>query len=526
MSSFLMPALEMAAPTLEWRALAPVLLVFAAACLGILLEAVLPRHLRFVAQVSLMVATVVVSLAFLTINWRGGYGGRLAMGSIMLDGPAYFAWAALLGFGLLAFLVFGERSLNGGATTFAASAASVPGSAEEAEASAARHEHTEVFPLGMFALTGMMVFAAAGDLLTLFVALEVLSLPLYLMSGMARRRRLLSQEAALKYFLLGAFASAFMLFGIAMLYVFSGSFDLRVIHAAVADATTGSGLIFIGLAFIGIGLLFKTGAVPFHNWTPDVYMGAPSPVTGFMAICTKLAAIAALMRVFYVALDGMRWTWQPVLAVIAIITMAVGILGALTQTDIKRLLAYSSIAHAGFVLTAIVGAHQQVNAGQATSASAVYFYLAAYGFATVGAFGIVTMVRNAAGEDNTIAGWSGLASKNPWVAGLFALFMLSFAGIPLTGGFIGKWAVFTSAWQGGYWWLVVIAVLSSLVAAYFYLRVVVVMFGGKPAKGTFVGRASAWTWIPVIVGAVGTLWLGLLPDSVMQLASFAGGFLR
>ena len=526
MSSYLMPVLEMAAPTLEWRALAPVLLVFAAACLGILLEAVLPRHLRFVAQISLVIATVVASLAFLVINWHAGYAGRLAMGSITLDGPSYFAWGALLVFGVLAFMVFGERTLNGGATTFAASAASVPGSADEAESSAARHEHTEVFPLGMFALTGMMVFASASDLLTLFVALEVFSLPLYLLSGMARRRRLLSQEAALKYFLLGAFSSAFMQFGIAMLYVFSGSFDLRVIHAAVGGAVGSPGLIFIGLAFIAVGLLFKTGVVPFHNWTPDVYMGAPTPVTGFMAICTKFAAVVALMRVFFVALDGMRWTWQPIFAVLAIATMAVGIIGALTQSDIKRLLAYSSIAHAGFVLTAIVGANQQVAAGQASSASAVFFYLAAYGFATIGAFAIVTLVRNQAGEDNTIAGWSGLVSKNPWVAGLFAVFMLSFAGIPLTGGFIGKWAVFTSAWQGGYWWLVVVAVLSSLVAAYFYLRVVVVMFAGAPAQGTFVGHASAWTWIPIIVGAAGTLWLGLLPDSVMQLAAFAGGFLR
>lgn len=524
--SLLMPALEMTVPTLEWRALAPILLVFAAACLGILLEAVLPRFLRFIAQIILVIGTVAASLAFLTINWRGGYIGRLAMGSITLDGPAYFSWAALLVFGLLAFMLFGERTLNGGVTTFAASAASVPGSAEETESSLARREHTEVFPLGMFALTGMMVFASASDLLTLFVALEVFSLPLYLLSGMARRRRLLSQDAALKYFLLGAFASAFMLFGIAMLYVFSGSFDLRVIHAAVAEATTGAGLVFIGLAFIAIGLLFKAGVVPFHNWTPDVYMGAPTPVTGFMAICTKLAAIAALMRVFYVALDGMRWTWQPLFAVLAIITMAVGIVGALTQTDIKRLLAYSSIAHAGFVLTAIVGAHQQVAAGQASSASAVMFYLAAYGFATVGAFGLVTMVRSAAGEDNNLSAWAGLARKSPWVAGLFALFMLSFAGIPLTGGFIGKWAVFTAAWQGGYWWLVVIAVISSLVAAYFYLRVIVIMFGGDPAKDSFVGSAGGWTWLPVIIGALGTLWLGVLPDSVMQLAAFAGGFLR
>ena len=165
-----------------------------------------------------------------------------------------------------------------------------------------------------------------------------------------------------------------------------------------------------------------------------------------------------------------------------------------------------------FILVAIVGATQVVPAGQGTSASAIMFYLAAYGFATVGAFAIVTMVRNAAGEENTIAGWSGLAAKNPWVAGLFSLFMLSFAGIPLTGGFIGKWAVFTAAWRGGYWWLVVVAVLASLVAVYFYLRVIVVMFGGTAAKGVYVGNASAWTWIPVVIGAVATVWLGHDPQ--------------
>ena len=285
-------------------------------------------------------------------------------------------------------------------------------------------------------------------------------------------------------------------------------------------------LLLAGVTLVLIGLLFKVGAVPFHAWTPDVYQGAPTPVTGFMAIATKLAAVGATMRVFYVALDGERWTWQPLFAVLAVLTMVVGIIGALTQTDIKRLLAYSSIAHAGFILVAIVGATQVVPAGQATSASAIMFYLAAYGFATVGAFALVTMVRNAAGEENTIAGWSGLAAKNPWVAGLFSLFMLSFAGIPLTGGFIGKWAVFTAAWRGGYWWLVVVAVLASLVAVYFYLRVIVVMFGGTAAKGVYVGNASAWTWIPVVIGAVATVWLGLVPDQVMQLATFAGGFLR
>ncbi len=524
MTTFL-PILEIAAPTIEVKLLAPVLLTFTAACLGILVEALLPRRFRYVAQASLAFAAIVIALAFVVVNWRKGVGGLLAMGSITLDGPSYFTWAALLVFGLLALLVFAERQLNGGATAFAASAASVPGSVGEAEATQARLEHTEVFPLVTFALTGMMVFAAANDLITMFVALEVFSLPLYLLSGMARTRRLLSQEAALKYFLLGAFSSAFFLFGAALLYVYSGSFELRGIDAAIANPIAGPGLLYGGLGLLAIGLLFKVGVVPFHSWTPDVYMGAPTPVTGFMAICTKLAAVVATLRVFYVALGAERWTWQPLFATLAVVTMLVGVVVALTQSDVKRLLAYSSIAHAGFILTAVVGANQLVPAGQSTSVASILFYLTAYGFATVGAFALVTMVRNAAGEENAIAGWSGLARKNPWVAGLFALFLLSFAGIPLTGGFIGKWAVFTAAWRGGYGWLVVVAVLMSLVAAYFYLRMIGVMFVGEPAEGTFVGEASAWTWVPVILGAVATLWLGLVPDTIMTLASLSGGFL-
>ena len=518
--------LEIAAPVLEWRALAPVLMLVLGGALGILLEAVLPRHLRYVGQIALSAASIALALGFLVVNWRRGTIGSLAEGSIMLDGPTYFGWGALLVFGALALMVFAERKVGGGASAFAASAAAVPGSADEAASSRAGREHTEVFPLGLFAIGGMMVFLSSANLLIMFVALEVFSLPLYLMCAMARRRRLLSQEAALKYFLLGAYSSGFFLFGIALLYLFSGSFELAAIHDAVTAGHAGRGMLLAGLALLAIGLLFKIGAVPFHSWTPDVYMGAPTPVTGFMAICTKLAAIGAMLRVFYVALDAERWTWQPLLAVVAVVTMAVGVVVALTQTDIKRLLAYSSIAHAGFILTAVVGATQIVPAGQATAVASIFFYLTAYGFATIGGFAIVTMVRNPAGEENGLAGWAGLGRKNPLVATIFALFLLSFAGIPLTGGFIGKWAVFTAAWQGGYWWLVLVAVAMSLVGAWFYLRVVVVMFAHEPAKGSFVAPASAWTWIPVGVGALATLWLGVLPDQIMQLATFAGSFLR
>lgn len=512
--------------TVEWRAIAPVLLVLIAAILGILVEAVVPRVHRFFAQVFLTVASIIAAAAFLVANWRKGLGGPVAMGSMMLDAPTYFMWGALLVFGLISILVFAERELNGGVSAFAASAATVPGSRAEAEASAARLEHTEVFPLALFALGGMMVFPASSDLITMFVALEVLSLPLYLMCGMARRRRLLSQEAALKYFLLGAFSSAFFLFGVALLYGYAGSFDLSAIATAVQNPTMGSGILYAGIGLLAVGLLFKVGVVPFHNWTPDVYMGAPTPVTGFMAICTKLAAVGATLRVFYVALSGERWSWQPLLAVLVVATMVVGAVWGLTQTDIKRTLAYSSIAHAGFIMTAVVGASTASPTTSLDSVGAAMFYLVVYGLASVGAFAIITLVRNASGEANSIASWSGLGRTSPLVAGIFALFMLSFTGIPLTAGFIGKWAVFTAAWRGGFDWLVIVAVLLSLVAAVFYLRIIVVMFFGEPADGVVVGKASAFTWLPIAVAALGVAVLGVFPGPVLDLATAASTFLR
>ena len=518
--------MNIAAPSFEWFELSPVLIVLVGACLGVLLEAVLPRQWRLNAQLALIQATTLAAFVMLILNWRQDNAGLLGMGSITLDGPTYIAWGALLVFGLLSVLIFAERSLDNGATAFAASGSSVPGSQLEADASAARLEHSEVFPLALFSLGGMMVFASANDLITMFIALEVMSLPLYLLSAMARRRRLLSQEAGMKYFLLGAFSSAFFLFGMALLYGYAGSFDFAAIDTAIASPVFGRGLVYTGMAMLAVGVLFKIGVVPFHAWIPDVYVGAPTPVTGFMAICTKLAAVVGGVRVFYVALGAERWTWQPLLAVLALLTMAVGAILALTQTDIKRMLAYSSIAHAGFLLTAVVGALADVPGGQLNSIGSILFYLIAYGFAVVGAFAIVTLVRDQAGEVNTLDGWSGLGRTHPLLAGIFAFLMLSFAGIPLTGGFIGKWAVFSAAWRGGYWWLVLAAVLFSLVAAYFYIRVIVVMFFGDPTRQVRVGRASVLTWAPIAVGAVATAYLGLFPGQLLDLLAQAEVFLR
>jgi NADH-quinone oxidoreductase subunit N len=364
----------------------------------------------------------------------------------------------------------------------------------------------------------------------MFVALEVLSLPLYLLCGLARRRRLLSQESALKYFMLGALSSAFFLYGAALLYGYSGSFELGAIDTALRSGTGSTGLLLAGMGLLGVGLLFKFGAVPFHSWTPDVYAGAPTPVTGFMASCTKIAAIGALLRVFYVGLGADRWDWQPLMAIVAVLTMAVGSVLAITQTEIKRMLAYSSIAHAGFLLTALVGASQAGSgspAGSLTSVSAVMFYLVAYGAATIGAFALLTTVRDAGGEATLLSTWTGLGRRSPIVGLAFSVFLLSFAGIPLTSGFIGKWAVFAAAWFGGAHWLVVVAVLMSVIAAFFYIRVIVLMFFTDPVQVAPQVVRPGWSTLTAVgVGVVATVALGIFPGPLLDLAQQAGEFLR
>jgi len=514
-------------PQLDYLLLLPVLVVFGAACLGLIVEAFVPRSARLLSQGLLSGVALVGALVVVCLNSVSGPRVIDAVGSIAIDGPTHFIWGVLLVLGGLSLLLFLERQVDD--APFAASASAVPGSPAETEAIEAGREHTEVFPLALFALAGMMIFPASNDLVTMFVALEVLSLPLYLLCGMARRRRLLSQEASLKYFLLGAMSSGFFLYGVALLYGFSGSFTFDAISNAVSDPSRPVGLLIAGLGLLGMGLLFKVGAVPFHSWTPDVYVGAPTAVTAFMAACTKIAAIGALLRVFYVALGSARWDWQPVMAVVAVLTMVVGAVMAITQTDVKRMLAYSSIAHAGFILTAFVGAHQQgsgATEGSMTSLQAVLFYLAVYGAGTIAAFAVVTLVRDRGVESTGLKDWAGVGRKSPVLGAVFGLLLLSFAGIPLTSGFVGKWAVFAAAWSGGYWWLVLVAVIVSVVTAFFYLKVIVAMFFTAPADGPEVIEPGFPTLIAVAVGVVVTLGAGIVPGPLLELAAKAGEFVR
>ncbi len=349
----------------------------------------------------------------------------------------------------------------------------------------------------------------------MFVALEVLSLPLYLLCGLARRRRLLSQEAAVKYFLLGAFSSAFFLYGMALLYGFAGSVRLSDIAAAAQTSTANTTLLSGGIALLGLGLLFKIGAVPFHSWKPDVYQGAPTPITALMASCTVVSAFGATLRVLYVAFGLLTWDWRPVMWTVAILTMVVGAIIAITQTDVKRLLAYSSIAHVGFILTGVIAA-------TTTGLSASLFYLAVYGFTTIGAFAVVTLVRDATGEAVHLSRWAGLGKRSPLVAGIFAFFLLAFAGIPLTSGFTGKFAVFQAAVAGGATPLVIVGVLSSAVAAFFYVRVIVLMFFSDPAPdGPVVVVPSALTASAVGLGVIATFVLGVVPQPLLDLANHA-----
>lgn len=520
--------LEITAPTLEWLQLSPLLVLLGAGALGVLVEAFVPRTARYAIQAFLAAIAVVVALGLTINNWIAGESLIAAMGSVVIDGPTHIFWTMLLIFGLGGVALFAERGVGGGQSAFAASAATVPGSPLEREAERLKREHTEVFPLLMFALFGMLLFVSSNDLLILFVALEILSLPLYLLSGMARRRRLLSQEAALKYFLLGAFASGFFLFGAALLYGYSGSFDLGAIAEAITAGTSSNMLLLGGILLLATGILFKIGAVPFHAWTPDVYVGAPTPVTGFMAIATKTAAVGALLRVFYVALGGARWDWQPILTAVAIATMLVGAAVALVQTDVKRLLAYSSVAHAGFILVGAVGVVAAAEGVSLNSVGSIAFYLLAYGFATLGAFAVVTMVRRSGGEANNLNSWRGLGRAHPVVGTVMTLFLLSFAGIPPTAGFVGKLAVFSAAWAGGYGWLVFVAVVFSLVAAFLYLKIIVAIWFQDEVEGETaeVVTPSLWTWCVLVVAALATIILGILPGGLLELFNGAAEFIR
>jgi NADH-quinone oxidoreductase subunit N len=508
------------APPVEFSKLSPMLIAFATATLGILVEAFAPRAHRYRIQVGLALVGIAASFAaVLTLSRTPAT--VVAQGSVAIDGTTLFLQGTILVISFIAFLVIAERKTDQNQDSFAAQGATVPGSQAERDTTRRGWQTTEIYPLLMFSVGGMLLFPAANDLLTMFVALEVLSLPLYLVCGLSRHRRLLSQESALKYFLLGAFSSAFFLYGTAMIYGYAGSVNLNVIAERVAHPTAGSALLYAGVALLGVGLLFKVGAAPFHMWTPDVYQGAPTPITGFMAAATKIAAFGALVRVLDVGLgvSSAEAVWRPVMQAVAIITMIVGGVLALTQRDIKRMLAYSAILNAGYLLIGVTSTTAQARA-------AVLFYLPVYGVAIIGAFAVVTLVRDAGGEATDLSRWAGLGRRAPIPAALLAVFLLAFAGIPFTSIFIGKFAIFQAALSAGSPDLVIVAVLASALAAFFYLRVVVVMFFSDPLpEGPTIAHPSIAVKAALAMAAFATVALGIAPSLLLHLANNSAGIL-
>lgn len=511
---------DIQAPSIAYLPLLPILIVFGAATLGVLVEAFVPAQQRRLSQVVVAVAGLLGSLGAVIYLAQDHTSRLVAESAIAIDGPALFLQGTLCVLGIGSILLLAETRLDKSGGHVVSQAVHLPGSREDLQLAESTLVQTEVYPLAMFALAGMLLFPACNNLLLMFVALEVISLPLYLMAGLARRRRLLSQEAALKYFLLGAFASAFFLYGIALLYGYAGSVDLGDIFTATSQTGKSDSLLYLGIAMLSVGLLFKVGAVPFQAWTPDVYQGSPTPVTAMMASCTKVAAFGALLRVFYVGFGSTQWDWRPMMWAVAILTMVGGAILAVTQTDVKRMLAYSAVAHTGFILVGVIAINKN-------GLSGTLFYLLAYGFTTIASFAIVGLVRDSSGEATHLAQWAGLGKRSPLVAGVFAVLLLALAGIPLTSGFVAKFAVFKAAFEGGAVALVIVGVVASAVTAFFYARVILLMFFQEPSlDGPTVAVPSAYTAVTIALGLAVTVVLGILPQPLLDLADKAAVFIR
>jgi NADH-quinone oxidoreductase subunit N len=545
------------APSIAWRAIAPELALATAGVVLLMVVAFAPNARRGVlATLTLLGLAVAGALT----GWNWDLRAVAFDGAVALDGITRYARVVLLAVGVLTTLM----AVSDGA---------------RAPAGETREGQTppEVFPLMLFALTGMVLLAAASDLLVVFIALEILSLALYIMAGSTRRSS--AQEAAMKYFLLGAFSSAFLLYGIALCYGATKSTNLAAIARAVAGTEINTSVLLAGVALLAVGFCFKVAAVPFHMWTPDVYQGAPTPVTAFMAAGTKAAGFAVFLRVFAGALGGLVLDWRPVIAAVAVVTMLVGAVLAVVQTDLKRMLAYSSIAHAGYLLIGLAAAPTNPE-----GISASMFYLLAYAFMVMGAFMVVQYaarirqleavappvavgatpvavgsgpVAGGSGPDGlppaveepdggaSLDDFRGFGRRHPWPAALLGLFMFALAGIPPLSGFWAKYYVFQAGINAGLTWLVVIGVVSSVISAFFYLRVIMVTYlqepSERPAAGALEGtepgdlaqldgqraRRPVELALGVALGvaAVLTVAIGLAPQVLVTAAQTAGRIL-
>lgn len=377
----------------------------------------------------------------------------------------------------------------------------------------------DYYALILFATIGMMVMAEAVDLITFFVGLELMALCSYLLAGFFRYQER-SVEAGMKYFLTGAFASNFLLFGMAILYGLAGSTNYQEIGDAIRTGPVPEGPLVIAIVLVMAGFAFKVGAAPFHNWAPDVYQGAPTPAAAFLAVGPKIAAFAAILKFFTIMLGSQESTWVPLMIAVAILTMIVGATMALLQKDLKRMLAFSSIGHVGYLLLAVIATG---SSGRSVGMASVLFYLAAYTFMNMGAFGVLVHMTNHSSFGDSLDDIAGAGKSFPWAAGIMSLFMLSLTGVPPTAGFLAKFYLFSAVVDAGYAWLAVVGALFSLVSAFFYLRVIVYMYMRSPEKELEMSEdGKSWDLnVGLGIAAAGVIVLGILPAPVVDAAQSA-----
>ena len=483
--------MDIVIPEVNWIAMSPQLIVIATALLVILLSvATGPGRKSYLAYVSLA-GVILAALATLYL-WDSA--GPAFPNVLAADGLSAFLNLVFLLVAGLSILIsvdyIGRLDVGEG----------------------------EYYGLMLLSVSGMMFLGAALNLMVVFLGLEIMSIPLYVLAG-ANQKDGRSGEAALKYFLLGAFASGFLLYGLAFLYGSTGTTSLVGIANTLRGTAPLSPLVWTGMGLVIVGFGFKVALVPFHMWTPDVYQGAPSSVTAFMSVGAKAAGFAALIRLLSGALGSQHAEWSWILAVLAILTMTLGNVAALAQSNLKRMLAYSSIAQAGYMLVGLV-------AGTTAGIQAVIFYLMAYAFMNIGAFAVIIAVSREQGEGEDLEDFGGLGINQPWLAAAMTVFMLSLAGIPPLIGFVAKLYVFGSAVEGGWWWLAAVGVVNSVISAYYYLRVVAYMYMRRP-----MGQQVRFTVAPALVLALvlavlGTVIIGLLPSTLVwasQVSMFAWG---